>query len=131
MPTTRVAIDPLPLRADARGVVVEPVDPDRLPAQRNVHLVLTPPGKVRGNHYHVRGTEMVMVLGPALVRLREDGQVRDVPVPDGAAWRFTLPPGVSHAFQGTGEAMMILVGFNTEAHDRGAPDVVPDELIPM
>jgi UDP-2-acetamido-2,6-beta-L-arabino-hexul-4-ose reductase len=82
--------------------VLEPLDAPLLGAQQNVHLAVTEPGAVRGNHYHERCTEVAVVLGPALVRLREDGAVRDVEIPAGQALRFTLPPRVSHAFQNTG-----------------------------
>ncbi|HEX6533018.1 MAG TPA: cupin domain-containing protein [Gemmatimonadaceae bacterium] len=126
-PTTTV--EPITVHADARGVVVEPATPEMLPAQRNVHLVTSAPGAVRGNHYHDRGTEVAVLVGPALVRLREEGVVRDVEVPAGEAWRFTIPPRVSHAFQNTGKDLLVLVAFNTVEHDPAAPDVVRDVLI--
>jgi quinol monooxygenase YgiN/dTDP-4-dehydrorhamnose 3,5-epimerase-like enzyme len=122
-------VETIAVHGDARGVVVEPATPELLPAQRNAHVVTTAPGAVRGNHYHERGTETALVLGPALVRVRESTGVRDIHVPAGEAYRFTFPPRVSHAFQNTGAAPMVLVAFNTSAFDRGAPDVVPDVLI--
>jgi oxalate decarboxylase/phosphoglucose isomerase-like protein (cupin superfamily) len=119
------------MHADPRGIVVEPATPEMLPSQRNAHLVTTAPGAVRGNHYHERGTETAVVLGPALVRVREHTGVRDIHVPAGEAYRFTFPPRVSHAFQNTGTTPMLLTAFNTSAFDRSAPDVVPDVLIPV
>jgi dTDP-4-dehydrorhamnose 3,5-epimerase-like enzyme len=128
MPTLRV--ERLPLRADHRGAVTEPLRPDELPAQRNVHVVLTAPGQVRGNHRHRRGTEVLTVYGPALVRTREPGgDVLDHPVADGEAVRFTIPPGVAHAVRNTGDHPMLIVAFNTEPHDPAAPDVVAEVLI--
>lgn len=121
--------EPVAVHADARGIVLEPATPGMLPAQRNVHLVTTAPGAVRGNHYHARGTEVAVVVGPALVRLRENDVVHDVEVPAGAAWRFTIPPRVSHAFQNTGDRPMVLVAFNTVEHDPANPDVFRDVLI--
>ncbi len=118
------------LHRDARGVVLEPLGPDAIPAQRNVHLVLTEPGCIRGNHYHPLGTEVAVVLGPALVRLREEGEVRDLHIAEGQACRLTIPPGVAHAFQNTGTRPTVLVAFNTVALDRSNPDVVRDVLIP-
>jgi len=58
---------------DARGAVFEPLTAIALAAQRNVHVVLTEPGQVRGNHYHTRSTEVATLYGPALVRLKESG----------------------------------------------------------
>lgn len=126
----RVRIEQPRLIRDARGTVFEPLAADALGAQRNVHVVLTEPGCVRGNHFHRCGTEVAVVAGPALVRLREEGVLRDVLVPPDEVWRLTIPPGVSHAFQNTGPAPLLLVCFNTEAHDPEHPDVVRDELIP-
>jgi UDP-2-acetamido-2,6-beta-L-arabino-hexul-4-ose reductase len=114
---------------DARGFVFEPAGLEFLPSQRNVHVALTEPGAIRGNHYHERGTEVAVVIGPALVRFREDGQVRDVQVPGGEAQRFTIPPGVGHAFQNTGNKPLLLVAFSTVAFDTGNPDIVRDHLI--
>jgi UDP-2-acetamido-2,6-beta-L-arabino-hexul-4-ose reductase len=126
---SRTTIERVSFPADARGLVLEPIGPDTLPRQRNAHLVLTAPGCIRGNHYHERGTEVAVVLGPALVRIREDGAIRDVPVTAGQAYRLTIPPGVSHAFRNTGGETMLIVCFNTEAHDPERPDVVRDVLI--
>jgi mannose-6-phosphate isomerase-like protein (cupin superfamily) len=71
-----------------------------------------------------------VVLGPALVRLRDGADTRDVTVPDGAAMRFVIPPGVAHAFQGSGPGPMLVVSFSTEPHDPAASDVVREVLIP-
>jgi dTDP-4-dehydrorhamnose 3,5-epimerase-like enzyme len=32
--------------------VFEPLDPERIPDQRNIQVVVTEPGCVRGHHYH-------------------------------------------------------------------------------
>jgi hypothetical protein len=77
----RARVEPLPVSRDPRGLLIEPLGPVELPAQRNVHLVVTGPGQIRGNHFHRLGTEIVTVLGPALVRLREEGQLLMSPFP--------------------------------------------------
>lgn len=124
-----VTIEPLRRAADARGEVFEPLDADGLAHQRNVHVVLTAPGHVRGNHYHTRGTEVTVVVGPAQVRLRESGAVRDIEVPSGETWRFTIPPGVTHAYRGTGEGTLVLVAFNSLPHDPADPDTTRDPIL--
>jgi len=122
-------VEPVAFPTDARGLVVEPLGPDGFAAQRNAHLVLTAPGCVRGNHYHPLGAEVMLVLGPALVRLRDAEGLRDYPVGEGQATRFTLPPGVPHAVLNTGTATLVILSFNTEAHDPARPDVVREVLI--
>jgi len=126
---SRVVIERIPCHADARGFLVEPVPPDLIPAQRNVHVAFTKPGGTRGNHYHEHSTERLVVVGPALVRVREDGAGRDIPVPAGEALRLTIPPGVSHAVQNTGSEPMLLVAFTTLPHNPARPDLVRDVLI--
>ncbi|HEU4562314.1 MAG TPA: cupin domain-containing protein [Longimicrobium sp.] len=124
-----VTFEPLAVHADARGSVFEPLGPDALPDQRNVHVVVTEPGGVRGNHLHRHGTETLVIHGPALFRCREDGEIVDVEVPPGAVYRFTIPPGVAHALKNTGDAPAVAVSFVPLPHDRAAPDVVPVVLL--
>jgi dTDP-4-dehydrorhamnose 3,5-epimerase-like enzyme len=117
------------VHSDSRGVVFEPLNADQLKVQQNVHVAVSAPGCVRGNHFHRRANEILIAMGPVLVRLREDGKIRDVPVPQGAAYRFVLPAGVSHAVQNTGSGPSVLVSFSSIVHDPANPDVVADKLI--
>jgi UDP-2-acetamido-2,6-beta-L-arabino-hexul-4-ose reductase len=125
----RVTIEQVSVHRDGRGVVFEPLDPARIAVQRNVHVVLTQPGCVRGNHYHRRGAETLTVFGPALVRIRDRQTIKDTVVPEQQAVRFTIPPGVSHAILNTGSQPNLLIAFNTFDHDPADPDVVRDVLI--
>jgi UDP-2-acetamido-2,6-beta-L-arabino-hexul-4-ose reductase len=124
----KVSIEVVCESKDHRGCVFEPLDSQFLGRQKNVHVAVTTGGAVRGNHFHRSGTEIAVVAGPAVVRLREDGLLRDCHVPEGEKHRFTIPAGVSHAFKNTGTASSILVAFNTEAFNPVHPDVVRDEL---
>ena len=125
----RVLAEEITIHQDQRGVVFEALSPDALASQRNVHVVMTEPGGIRGNHQHQLGTEIVIVYGPALVRLRDGEEIEDREVAEGCVVRLTIPPGVSHAFKNTGQQPNLLICFNTEVHDRNNPDVVPDVLI--
>ena len=126
---TIATIEEIVFPSDTRGLLFEPLDAERISTQKNVHVVVTQPGAVRGNHFHEHSTEIAVVLGPGLVRLREAGVIRDVEVPGGKAYRFTLPAGVSHTFKATGTAPMLLVAFNTALFDPKNPDVIRDVLI--
>jgi dTDP-4-dehydrorhamnose 3,5-epimerase-like enzyme len=129
MPATQselVRIDVLACHRDPRGAVFEPLAADEIAKYRNMHVVITEPGAVRGNHRHVRGSEITSVVGPALVRYRDGGVIRDVEVPAGEVWRFAFAPGVAHAFKNIGQTPFILASFNTEEHNQTAPDAVRD-----
>jgi dTDP-4-dehydrorhamnose 3,5-epimerase-like enzyme len=125
----RATVEAIAFPTDARGLVLEPLRADEFAAQKNAHLVVTAPGCIRGNHYHLHGTEVAVVLGPALVRLRDADGAREFVIEDGRALRFTLPRGVPHAMLNTGSAPMLILSFNTDAHDPARPDVVREVLI--
>jgi dTDP-4-dehydrorhamnose 3,5-epimerase-like enzyme len=114
---------------DARGMVFEPLDAAELAAQRNVHVVITEPGHVRGNHYHRLTTEILAVLGPALVRVRAEDALKDFIVAAGEIRRFVIPPGMPHAIRHDGSEAGVLVSFTTRPHDPQNPDTFREALL--
>jgi UDP-2-acetamido-2,6-beta-L-arabino-hexul-4-ose reductase len=127
--SSRVTVETIDYPKDARGLVLEPLGPAEIPAQRNAHLVLTVPGAIRGNHYHRAGTEVAVVLGPALVRYRDVTGLQDCEIAPGQAVRLRFPPGVPHAMLNIGTSPMVIFSFNTQPHDPARPDVVREVLI--
>jgi dTDP-4-dehydrorhamnose 3,5-epimerase-like enzyme len=124
-----IAHETLRTACDARGLVFEPLRLEEIAAQKNVHVVFTRPGAVRGNHYHHHATEIFAVVGPALVRVRAAGVLRDFDVPEGETQRFTIPPLVSHAVRHHGTAPGLTIAFSTHPHDPANPDTHRDVLI--
>jgi dTDP-4-dehydrorhamnose 3,5-epimerase-like enzyme len=124
-----VSYEQLSIITDQRGFVFEPLSTGDFASQRNAHIVISLPGIVRGNHYHIKGRETITVLGPSLVRFREHGEIKDVVIPEKEAWRFVFPPGVSHAIKNLGKESNILIAFNTKEHDPVHPDTLGDPLI--
>src|SRR6202046_4800443 len=118
----RAVVQSVKTHRDARGTLFEPLTDAELRDQKNVHVVLTQPNEVRGNHVHRTAVETTSVVGPCLIRLKEAGALRDLEVPEGEIWRLTIPPGVVHAFRNTGDAMMVLVSFSTNLHDPAGSD---------
>ncbi len=57
----RVVVEAVKVHSDFRGTVYEPIQPDELGFQRNIHVVTNLPGVVRGNHFHRRGTEIITI----------------------------------------------------------------------
>jgi dTDP-4-dehydrorhamnose 3,5-epimerase-like enzyme len=124
-----VSYEKLAIITDQRGFVFELLSPEDFVYQRNAHMVLSLPGVVRGNHYHIKGKEIIIVLGPSLVRFREDGEIKDVVIPEKEAWRFVFNPGISHAIKNLSKDVNILAAFNTLEHDPENPDTKADTLI--
>jgi dTDP-4-dehydrorhamnose 3,5-epimerase-like enzyme len=125
----RVAVQSVKTHRDARGSLFEPLTDAELAAQKNVHVVLTQPNEVRGNHAHRTAVETTSVVGPCLIRLKEEGTIRDLEVPAGETWRLTIPPGVVHAFRNTGDSMMVLVSFSTSLHDPAGSDTLREQIL--
>jgi dTDP-4-dehydrorhamnose 3,5-epimerase-like enzyme len=114
---------------DTRGTLFEPLNDAELAAQKNVHVVLTQPDEVRGNHVHGSAVETTTVVGPCLVRLKEGGTIRDINVPAGEILRLTIPPGVAHAFRNTGNSDMVMVSFSTNLHDPSGADTRREQIL--
>ena len=128
-PTPRAIVQPVKTHRDARGSLFEPLSDAELAGQKNVHIVLTQPNEVRGNHKHLTAVETTTVVGPCLIRLKEAGQIRDLAVPAGETWRVTIPPEVVHAYRNTGEGVMVLVSFSTHLHDPAGSDTVREQIL--
>jgi dTDP-4-dehydrorhamnose 3,5-epimerase-like enzyme len=124
-----VHIESVNTHRDARGRLFEPLNDAQLAGQKNVHVVITEPNEVRGNHRHASAVEITTVVGPCLVRLKEAGVIRDVEVPVGETWRFVIPPGVAHAYRNTGRGPMVLISFSTEVHDPHAADTIREQIL--
>jgi UDP-2-acetamido-2,6-beta-L-arabino-hexul-4-ose reductase len=127
--SSQVIVQPVETHRDARGSLFEPLTDAELAGQKNVHVVLTEPKEVRGNHVHRTAFETTSVVGPCLIRLKEAGVIRDIEVPAGEVWRLTIPPGVVHAFRNTGESTMVLVSFSTNLHDPAGSDTVREQIL--
>jgi dTDP-4-dehydrorhamnose 3,5-epimerase-like enzyme len=125
----RVVVQSVKTHRDARGCLFEPLNDEELAGQKNVHVVLTQPNEVRGNHVHRTAVETTSVVGPCLIRLKEAGVIRDIEVPEGETWRLTIPPGVVHAFRNTGKSVMVLVSFSTNLHDSAGSDTLREQIL--
>ena len=125
----KVKIEQLKIHDDNRGVVFEPTEDESIKLQKNCHVVVSKPGAIRGNHYHLSGTETLAVMGPALLRFKEGDEIVDFEVPFDQAYKFVIPPKVTHAIKNTGKQNNILIAFNTVQHDRNNPDVIKEILM--
>jgi len=87
----------------------------------DVHLASTGPGAVRGNHYHLRRREAIVMLpGPKWSLHWDEGEdtAAQHQAFDGkAAILVLVSPGASHAVRNEGNATLWLVAISSETYD--------------
>ena len=87
----------------------------------DVHLASTKPGSVRGNHYHLRRREAIVVFPGTKWSLHwdnEQGSPTQHREFDGtAAILVLISPGASHAVRNEDESDLWLVAISSETYD--------------
>jgi oxalate decarboxylase/phosphoglucose isomerase-like protein (cupin superfamily) len=88
---------------------------------RDMHLASTAPGAVRGNHYHLRRREAILILPGTAWSLHWDqgeGLVAQHRSFDGTSAVLVLvSPGNSHAVRNDGSTPLWLVACSSEPYD--------------
>ena len=143
-PTTpRVQILPLNDTGDHRGssftIPAEAIQ--FVGSVRDLHLAAILPGTIRGNHYHLRRMEAIVVYYHSNWTFHwDEGPVpgdgaADAPEPPVQRRDFTgsgacvilVTPGCSHAVENRGSQSMTILGISSEAYDPS--ESVPRKLI--
>jgi len=87
----------------------------------DVHLASTKPGAVRGNHYHLRRREAIVVLPGAKWSLHwdegEGSAAQHRSFDGGGAVLVTVSPGASHAVRNDGAETLWLVAISSGQYD--------------
>jgi oxalate decarboxylase/phosphoglucose isomerase-like protein (cupin superfamily) len=87
----------------------------------DVHLASTKPGAVRGNHYHLRRREAIVVLPGATWSLHwddsEGSPAQHREFNGGSAVLVLVAPGASHAVRNDGDDTLWLVAISSENYD--------------
>jgi oxalate decarboxylase/phosphoglucose isomerase-like protein (cupin superfamily) len=119
----KIQISELSNSGDARGFsFTAPVEAlEYVGRMADVHLASTKPGAVRGNHYHLRRREAIVVLPGAKWSFHWDegnetaAQHREF---DGSRGVLVLvAPGASHAVRNDAEDLLWLVAISSERYD--------------
>ncbi|MFH1137533.1 MAG: cupin domain-containing protein [Pseudomonadota bacterium] len=104
-------------KKDERGWVLFPLQnapPELTPDVidwDSMHLVVSRPGAVRGNHYHPDQAEwLFLCAGASIFSWEEDGAGRRVELTDGA-YLIRIPPGLPHAVVNQGDEDSLLLAF--------------------
>jgi oxalate decarboxylase/phosphoglucose isomerase-like protein (cupin superfamily) len=87
----------------------------------DVHLASSKPGAVRGNHYHLRRREAIVVLPGAKWSLHWDESDAATPqhreFSGESAVTVLVSPGASHAVRNDGDNLLWLVAISSETYD--------------
>lgn len=87
----------------------------------DVHLASVKPGAVRGNHYHLRRREAIVVLPGTCWSVHWDegeGSAAEHRSFDGnSAVLILVSPGASHAVRNDGDGLIWLVAISSETYD--------------
>lgn len=113
---------PLPVHADARGLLAEFIKSDHL---GQIFVSRSRPGVTRGNHFHHTKTEKFLVLGGrGLIRLRpiQESSVEEHAVSGDALTVVDIPPGFTHSITNVGAEDMLTLFWSDEIFDPDRPD---------
>lgn len=87
----------------------------------DVHLASTKPGAIRGNHYHLRRREAIVVLPGTKWSLHwDDGESTSAQhrnFEGASAVIVLISPGASHAVRNDGDDVLWLFAISSETYD--------------
>ncbi len=87
----------------------------------DVHLASTGPQSIRGNHYHLRRREAIVVLPGAKWSFHwdeaEGSPAQHREFDGGRAVLILVSPGASHAVRNDGDANLWLMAISSESYD--------------
>lgn len=132
--TSHVHITLLTDRGDERGSSFSAGKdwPEFLPATKDLHVTSLKPGHIRGNHYHKRKKEVIVVIHNDEWTLHWDTgpetQVQKRIFSGSGAVLITVEPLASHAVVNTGEKPLHTIGLTGEVFDPADPDTHKREI---
>ena len=131
MPKVKIYRHSEQMKQDRRGWAFFPFQagPDvRPPCEtESLHLVMSEPGAIRGNHFHDHSAEWFCVFGgQGELYYEEDGLVQTARL-DRDDLVIYIPPGVPHAVKNIGSTPLFLLAFRENA--KGDPHTKPHPLV--
>jgi len=114
---------------EKRGWLVELLKAHQLEKPvKQIHVASIKPGYIRGNHYHLKMMEWVLVFGG-----KSELILQDVETKEKARFRLssenqrviTIFPYVAHTVRNIGEETVYLVSAQSEIYNHKKPDAVP------
>lgn len=127
----RLSLTDKRIEKEERGWLIQvmPIIQEHLKKVEDIHIVSMEPNTIRGNHFHLKKTEIILPLfGRITVAWKENDLVyKENPLPATAMYLF--PPGVPHALRNDGLVAAIAIAFGSEAFDPENPDSIKEEVL--
>jgi len=127
MQTEKIIIKPLKNCGDKRGdsfcVPEDILQP--LKKLKNFHFATILQGKVRGNHFHAKKKELIVIMHSddfAIGWQRKNKKYARKFKGQGAI-AILIPPGISHAVKNTGRKPLLIIACSDHALNTRKPDV--------
>jgi mannose-6-phosphate isomerase-like protein (cupin superfamily) len=96
---------------------------------KSLHIVVTEPGQIRGNHVHPTRVEYLFFFGGrGVFAWEEKGNIREVDVGE-SGHLIKIAAGTKHAFQNTGEAPAYILACKGPSKSVAA-DTIPAQVLP-
>ncbi len=100
----------------------------------DLHIATVRPGRIRGNHFHVKRNEVLIVTYADRWSLYwDDGETTPVNHQEfhgPGATIIRVPPLASHAIHNDGTQELNLVGISDQVFDANSPDSFPRRVTP-
>jgi dTDP-4-dehydrorhamnose 3,5-epimerase-like enzyme len=115
-------------RGDDRGSSYTPDDhwPAFLGKVADLHIATVLPGKIRGNHLHLRKREILLVIHADKWSFHWDEgpgtPSRQCVFEGNGAESIEVPAGCSHAVRNDGSVPLTVLGFSDEVYNPADPD---------
>ena len=122
-------------KSDERGWLIEVLGgelPEGCEEFGQLHVSVSYPGKVRGNHYHTRKVEWFCVpagQGLLLLKDQETGETQEVIMGVNNLKTIKIQPGTIHAIKNIGEDDMVLIVYANESFDPEDPDTYYEQIL--
>ncbi|MDP8246644.1 MAG: hypothetical protein P9M00_00745 [Candidatus Tritonobacter lacicola] len=116
---------------DERGELYEPVMGEDLLSGnvRNVHVITIMPGKVRGNHYHLRQTESICMGPNVAIHTIENGERKRYRSTGAGRVIVRVTPNIPHAIVNEGDDIEYVVCSSDVPHDPEEPDRIMQVVV--
>ena len=101
---------------------------------KDIHVMTLLPGHIRGDHYHVRRREAIVVVyrneWSLFWDMGENTEVQCQSFSDSGAVLIGVEPGASHAIRNDGADQLQIIALSDEAFDPSDPDTFPRQVAP-